>query len=518
MSVPCRRSQAPYVLALDIGSTASRGGLYDALGRPVKGSKQRIPHHFDTNAHGRSTIDADAVVDECRRIIDGVLECIREHDLAPQLVGVAMDTFASSFLLVRRGEALTPCATYADARCAADVHALRGTIDEEAYHVRTGVRLHTSYHPARLRWAARTMPEEFAAADAVMTLGEYVYAKLAGVRGISTSMAAWSGILHAHTGELDTAILDVLGVSPELFAPICDPSEPLLPTKLPAEWSELEGLPWLPAIPDGWPSTVGPGASDEDTVAVAAATSGAVRVLLPHVPERIPGGLWCYRVSREQCIVGGALNDVGRAVSWLRSTIREIPEEEIAAALLAPPRPATPHVLPFLSGERSTGWAADAQAAITGVTEACGPADLWRGMVEGIVLSYRRVWEELRAAGARPRRIIASGRVTSEMPAWLQPLASALGCEVTPLEMKRATLRGTALIALDALGHCATPATPPWAEAIAPRTEEQEYWDRAAEEFQRSYDALVAPASTASQPAAPSASPAASSPGAPEPR
>lgn len=45
MSVRVQDSHAPYVLGIDVGSTASRGGLYDATGRPVKGAKQRVYHH-----------------------------------------------------------------------------------------------------------------------------------------------------------------------------------------------------------------------------------------------------------------------------------------------------------------------------------------------------------------------------------------------------------------------------------------------------------------------------------------
>ena len=36
MSVRREESTGPYVLGIDVGSTASRGGLYDSTGRPVK--------------------------------------------------------------------------------------------------------------------------------------------------------------------------------------------------------------------------------------------------------------------------------------------------------------------------------------------------------------------------------------------------------------------------------------------------------------------------------------------------
>ena len=57
-------AQDPLVLALDVGSTASRGDVYDAAGRPVQGGRRKVPHEFRTGSDGASEIDPDQVVDE----------------------------------------------------------------------------------------------------------------------------------------------------------------------------------------------------------------------------------------------------------------------------------------------------------------------------------------------------------------------------------------------------------------------------------------------------------------------
>ncbi|WP_080792064.1 gluconokinase [Corynebacterium pacaense] len=467
MSIPVSESRGPYVLAMDIGSTASRGGLYDASGRPLKGSKQRVAHSFTVGDCGASTIDADQVVAEIGRIIDGVLHFAELNGLADRIAAVALDTFASSMIAVDGdSRALTPCITYADARSAPYVEQLRERVDERDYHLRTGVRLHTSYHPSRLLWLREEYPDLFNRTATVMTIGEYVYLALAGIRGLSTSMAAWSGILNAHTAELDTATCEMVGVSPELFAPLAEPDEPAVAGEVGRRWASISGVPWFHAIPDGWSSNIGPGAVDSRTVAAAAATSGAMRVLLPEVPGEIPEGLWCYRLSRSRCIVGGALNDVGRAVSWLEHTLA--PVDNLAGILAGPPLPASPDVLPFFTGERATGWANGARAAFTGISAATGPEHIWRGVFEAVALSYQRVWEQMARAGATPERVIASGSVVVDHPEWLQMLADALDTPVIPLTMKRSTLRGTALIALDALDPGGTRALPPLGTAFDP--------------------------------------------------
>jgi len=47
----------PLVLALDVGSTATRGGVHDATGRRVRGLQHEVPHAFTVAADGTSVID-----------------------------------------------------------------------------------------------------------------------------------------------------------------------------------------------------------------------------------------------------------------------------------------------------------------------------------------------------------------------------------------------------------------------------------------------------------------------------
>ena len=73
--------------ALDVGSTASRGDVYDAAGRPVEGGRRKVPQAFRTGADGASEIDPDQVVDELGQIITGLAVA----PLQGRVVGVALD-------------------------------------------------------------------------------------------------------------------------------------------------------------------------------------------------------------------------------------------------------------------------------------------------------------------------------------------------------------------------------------------------------------------------------------------
>ena len=82
-----------------------------------------MPHQFTTGDDGTSEIDPDQIVGEVQQIITALATDQR----GGRIGGVALDTFASSLVGVDANRrARTPCFTYADSRCGAQVAELRG--------------------------------------------------------------------------------------------------------------------------------------------------------------------------------------------------------------------------------------------------------------------------------------------------------------------------------------------------------------------------------------------------------
>lgn len=489
--VPLEEAQGPFVIAIDIGSGSTRCSLYDSLARPVRKHTKKIDHGFTELADGTVEIDADQVTGEVEELITWVTEKIDRGGV----LALAMDTFASSLVAVGAdGKALTPCITYADSRSAPQLARLRKTLSEEEIHQRVGTRLHTSYHPPRLLWLAEEFPEVSAKAAHYYSLGEYIYWRLAGIRVAATSTMAWAGILNRQTGTLDESLLEVMGTEPEQFAPIADPDQPVFDVdpQVAKRWPALEGAAWFPAIPDGYASNLGVGATDPSTVALSAATSGAMRTIIRGVPEWLPTGLWSYRVSRDESIVGGALNDVGRVTLWLEAALAPIPVDDVNELLLAPPVEGTPLVLPFLTGERSTGWAGSARGVMTGLSSSCGAPCLWRGALEGVALSYARVFAQLGQINQDIQQIIASGGVAGRYPGLMDLVAQAVGFPVKIVDAKRVTMRGAAVMALSVLRPESPVAALPVGESLRPSPDQRAYYEKRLEEFEWTYRQVVA--------------------------
>lgn len=346
-SVDVKGAQDPIVLALDVGSTGSRGCLYDGTGRSISKRRDKIEHTFTTHIDGKSTIDPDQVVDEITRLIDYLLQ----DDVAHRIRAVSLDTFAASLPGVdEHGDAVTPALTYADSRSGEHVDQLREDLDEDEVTERTGARLHTSHLPAMLHWAHKDRPETSAKVKKWMSLGEYIWLRLLG-----------------HT---------------------------------------------------------------------AVSTSGAMRVIVPGVPEKIPAGLWCYRIDDERSIVGGALNDVGRMVTWMENVFQLPDLDRRHELLMADPDAATPLVLPFLTGERATGWASDARAV-------------------------------------------------------LRDVAYAEGIPIEPIDIKRSTLHDTALFALAVIAPSTPETEVPLRDIHEPHDSRSGYYQERMRRFEELYDATI---------------------------
>ena len=496
--IPLDEAEPPLVLGLDVGSTACRGALYDAHGRPI-GKRVKIPHSFTAVADGTSTIDPDQVVDELSQILDVLADRVR-----PGLVeAVAFDSFASSLVAVDRdGTALTPCFTYADGRCAAQVEQLRAEADEHAVQQLTGTRIHSSYWPARLRWLSATRPDLTPAR--YLSLGDYVYRRLIGVHGTGTACASWTGLVDRRACDWSADVIDLAGISPDQLPPIHHLDDPFTPIGRAADesarrWPAIAGARWFAPVSDGLSANVGLGAADSTTIGATGATSGALRVIVDTLPAKLPPGLWCYAVSAQKWIVGGALNDVGRATDWLAGNLAadQLTDDAIRTALLAEPSETTPLVLPCFTGERSTGWAADARAIMTGVSAASSATDIYRGVVEGIALSYARIARQLRPVAPGAVKIAAGGRAATARPELFQAVSDVLGLPIEIVDAKRTTLLGTARLALDIVAPSAGPAPsierwrPEPGQVCEPHPGRAPYYADRAERFEAVYEALI---------------------------
>jgi gluconokinase len=210
-------------------------------------------------------------------------------------------------------------------------------------------------------------------------------------------------------------------------------------------------------------------------------TSGAFRVLYESERPRPKPGLFLYLADERHVVEGGALSDGGNLYDWLERTLAD------ASGSLADrdPRDHGLVFLPFLGGERSTGWNPNARGTIHGLTFSTTPLDVRQAAYEGVAFRFAAIADLLPDIS----EVVATGGALLRDRDWVQIMADALARPVAVSGVPEASLRGAAVLALERLGHEAGDA--PIAEVVEPRAARAEAYRGARAEQQRLYEALT---------------------------
>ena len=419
-------------LALDIGTSSVRAQRFDERAEPAGELRQ------EGYEAGAPTEVAAAV----RHVLAG-----EEPD--------ATSCFAHSLVAVDKDwNALTPILGWRDTRSAAAADWLARRLDADAVHARTGAFLHPSFWPAKLAWLAETEPETFRRAAWFVSFADY----LRGRAETSLGMASTSGLLDLTTFDWDEELLTTLGVDRDRLPRIAEVSL------------------W----PDAACSNAGAGCTTRERAALMVGTSGALRVLYETERPQPKPGLFLYLADERRAVEGGALSDGGNLYEWLERTLAD------SAGSLSERDPGDHGLvlLPFLGGERSTGWNPHARGAVHGLTFETTPLDLRQAAYEGVAFRFAAIADLLPGL----REVVATGGGLLHDPDWIQIMADALARPVKVSAVPEASLRGAAVFALERQGR--EPAEAPTAGVVHPRVDRAEAYRTARDEQQRLYELL----------------------------
>ena len=421
------------VLALDVGSSSVRAQRFDKRGEPA-GEVRQEEYEAD---------DPNEVAAAVHRVLS---------DEEPD----ATSCFAHSLVAVDEDwNALTPILGWRDTRSAGAAEWLARRLDADTVHARTGAFLHPSFWPAKLAWLAQTEPEIFHTAARFVSFADCIR----GEPRTSLGMASTSGLLDLTTLAWDEELLATLGVDRDRLPEIDD----------------------VQLWPDAACSNAGAGCTTRDRAALMVGTSGALRVLYESEQPRPRPGLFLYLADEHRVVEGGALSDGGNLYDWLERTLADAP----GSLAERDPRDHGLVFLPFLGGERSTGWNPNARGTIHGLTFETTPLDLRQAAYEGVAFRFAAIADLL----PELQEVVATGGGLLHDRDWVQIMADALARPIAVSGVPEASLRGAAVLALERRGHEVGKA--PIAGVVEPRADRAEAYRAAREAQQKLYEALT---------------------------
>ncbi len=443
------------ILALDIGTSSVRAALYDMQGNVLPATMVKNERTLTATDDGGAEIDAREAFAQIEQAVDDVLK--KSAKVKGEISHVAASSFWHSLVGVdAKGNPTTKVFGWADTRSAKYVADLRKKFDETEVHNRTGARFHSSFWTAKLLWLRKDYAKIFEKTDRWLSFSDFAALKLFGQPQTSVSMASATGIYNLRLNDWDADLLKFLKIKQaDLPKIVAEDSQTFrLSAKYQKRWARLKNAEWLTAIGDGAANNIGAGCIEKSKAALMIGTSGAMRVAFTgEVPAVILSGLWCYRIDRKRIIIGGALSDGGGLYRWLKDNLKlKGTDDEIETEIEK--RIPDSHgltFLPFLAGERGTGYHENAHGGILGLKSATDTIDIAQAALESVAYRFAEIYDQLNEI-CKIREIIASGGALRESPIWTQIIADVLAQNLSLPDVREASSRGAVLHALEMIG------------------------------------------------------------------
>lgn len=450
------------VIGVDIGTTGCRTVLYTAAGIELASYNAEYPMRTPRAAWAEQ--DPEEIYQALIRLIRTVAEQAKENSW--DIAGMCFSSVFHSFIPVdEQGTALSPMIIWADSRSQGYSEKLKVECDAAKTYTRTGCPVHPMYYPAKILWFRYERPQIFSRIAKFISIKEYIVYRLTGKFIIDRSIASGTGLYNLHNLEWDQELLQMLGITEHHLSHVLPTThvERLLQSEAAAAMGISIATPLVLGAGDGVLANIGSGAVNPGQVTASIGTSGAVRMIsdLPRVDKH--GRTWCYNLTDQYWVLGGAINNGGIAFRWARDKFAST-EQHVADKLgldayellsrYAEKKPAGSDgliMLPFFSGERAPYWNADARGVLFGLNLNHGKRHLIRATLEGIVYRMYSIFSALKEVAGEVSEVRVSGSfVRSDL--WVQIMADVFGTVITVPDQAEGSAFGAAVFGLFALG------------------------------------------------------------------
>ena len=431
-----------YILAHDLGTSGDKATLFSTDGALVAAVVESYPcRYYNGNWAEQNPDDWYAAV--CR-----ATKALTAQVSPADIVGVSFSGhMMGAVFLDGRGEVLRSAIIWADQRATAEQQRLMERVGDERFYAITGNRNNPTNSICKILWS---LDHDGLGGQLhkVINCKDLIVYRLTGNIGTDYSDASGTGAFDLNTFTWSAEILEAAGV-PASVMPELHASTDLagrVTAKAAAETGLLEGTPVYCGCGDGTAASVGTGVSAVGQGYISLGTSAWISYR-DEKPLLDPKQRTFNLAGMEKGSVYplGTMQAAGSSYSWMRDQLccaercksqeqggsiydeinRQIAETPVGANGVL--------FLPYLMGERSPWWDANARGAFLGLKQETAHADLLRAVMEGVAMNLALIlqvfrekypFDTLRIIGAAARE-----------PVWRQVLADVLNARIEQLNL-----------------------------------------------------------------------------------
>jgi glycerol kinase len=452
-------AKAPFILAIDQGTTSSRAIVFGADLAVVASAQQEFAQHYPQSGWVEHEPD-----DLWSTTVSTLREAVAKARIeSRQIAAIGITNQRETTIVWDRdtGKPVHRAIVWQDRRTADMCQRLKSEGVESSVSAKTGLVLDPYFSGTKIAWILDQDPTLRQRAEAGKllfgTVDTFLLWKLTGgrVHATDATNASRTLLLDIHTGQWDDEMLRLFRVPRAMLPEVRDSSGNFGM----ADASILGApLPIAGIAGDQQAATVGQGCfspgmmkSTYGTGCFALLNTGTTAVasknaLLTTIAYQLDG--------RRTYALEGAIFIAGAAVQWLRDglgIIRSAAETDALATAADPTQDV--YLVPAFVGLGAPWWNADARGAVFGLTRNTGPKELARAALESVAFqtrdlldAMRKDWAASGQSSATPPVLRVDGGMTASN--WtMQCLADILDASVDRPRILETTALGAAYLA-----------------------------------------------------------------------
>lgn len=489
-------------LGIDVGTSSVKVCAFTAKGE-LRVKAQRLTHlitpyprwaEIDLDHLWQATVEAIA---ETSRIVS---------DAGDRIVAIGSSVACPTVVFLdRHHRPVRPAISYLDRRSDSIIRETAERFGgDENYATEVGNRPSSSVcWAATIAWVRQNEPELWEQVHYTGLLGSYLTLRLTGAFVTDLTQASYSGIFRVSQPENGWChdLLELWQVEKRHLPDLAPSYERV--GSLGADVAEQLGLTSGIAVAVGSADTAAAafavGIRNAGDVFESVGTSGVITFCLDR-PDFDDAFMNRCHILPGRWLAHGAMSTLGGAFGWMKGKVW--PEVNNLAALERLAAESSPGAngvifLPYLAGERSPIWDAEASGAWIGLKLENGRADMVRAAFEGSVFGLRQILSRASQRwGWAPENLLAvGGGARSQF--WAQIKADILNLNYLISDMPDAAAWGAAMLGALATGHFNEPDDPHLRFIVSDRKtvcpgpeERRKAYDKAFSVFEALYPAL----------------------------
>jgi xylulokinase len=441
------------VIAIDIGSSSVKGGLFSDEGRLLQGYSEPCP------ALLAPSVSAEGLAQEA----NPEAWVLATRAVLRKLSGEALESFSTSPITAvsisgngptlvacaTNGECVMPALSWQDRRAGAEAAEVSRIL---------GVNVDAGFYLPKALWLSRHFPKAMERVATLMPCPEYVAFRLNAKPHAALPFSEYGPFIW------DSDSIRKLGLDESRFAPTVEPGSVV--GEIDAATARETGLPKgckiVAGLPDFLASLLGSGAI-EPGLAVDRTGSSEALNLCAEKPFPDPRILSLRHAVSPYWNLSGGVSTSGSAINWIERLLDPRTERgespDYGASLQRAMESVGPGsrglvFLPYLSGERAPLWDPYLRAGFIGLTQSHGRAEMTRAVYESVAFALREVVEILEGKSFPCREIHLSG-APGQNAFWTRLKADILQKPFVLPEVQAAELAGGAALALAGAGRYA---------------------------------------------------------------